>query len=361
MEEKIPAISVIIPMYNCEKYIGQCLDSVLSQTFKDYEVIIADDCSTDRSVEIVEKIIEVVKHRGGNKIRLLRLYENSGGAAIPRNQAMKLSRGKYITFVDGDDLIVSNALEILYNAAQQFDADVVHTARYLESTGTDDQINAQTKMTIKSMQWGSFVDKPTLETTDLAQRIERFCRREYFWSSCSKLYRRDFLVENQIEFLNIYSEDLLFIASCVCFAKNYVRIPNILYVYRRNPNSQTRIHNDLNKEVRKCVSQFAGIMSIWNKHFSRLKFFDEHPEYRFMLINFFIQLPLSLDGQLFSRVSPHLLESFLNRNLSLIDEKDQLTAMTYLFNTLATNYGQLLQARQIIAVLQQELQKSKRS
>ena len=65
MEEKIPAISVIIPMYNAEKYIKQCLDSVMSQTFDNYEVIVADDCSTDRSVEIVERIIE--QHRGGEE------------------------------------------------------------------------------------------------------------------------------------------------------------------------------------------------------------------------------------------------------------------------------------------------------
>ena len=57
MKEKIPAISVIIPMYNCEKYIVQCLDSVVSQTLEDYEVIVVDDCSTDRSVELVENFV----------------------------------------------------------------------------------------------------------------------------------------------------------------------------------------------------------------------------------------------------------------------------------------------------------------
>ena len=67
MNEKLPAISVIIPMFNMEKYIEQCLDSVLTQTFTDYEVIVADDCSTDRSVELVEKIISDRLTQGGDE------------------------------------------------------------------------------------------------------------------------------------------------------------------------------------------------------------------------------------------------------------------------------------------------------
>ena len=79
MEEKIPQISVIIPMYNAEKYIEQCLNSVVAQTFEDYEVIVIDDCSTDRSVEIVENIV----HTTHTHTRGVRRSESSSCLKTP--------------------------------------------------------------------------------------------------------------------------------------------------------------------------------------------------------------------------------------------------------------------------------------
>ena len=88
-----PQISVIIPMYNAEKYIRQCLISVLASKFKNYEVLVVDDCSTDNSVAEVRKLLP---HFDG-RLKLLSTEKNSGGAGIPRNIGIKNAAGKYVT------------------------------------------------------------------------------------------------------------------------------------------------------------------------------------------------------------------------------------------------------------------------
>ena len=91
-------VSVITPMYNCEKFISETIESVLNQTYTNWEMIIIDDCSTDKSKQIVKQYIERDK-----RIRLIALNENSG-AAVARNKGIEVSSGRFIAFLDGDDL-----------------------------------------------------------------------------------------------------------------------------------------------------------------------------------------------------------------------------------------------------------------
>ena len=98
-------VSVITPMYNCEKFISETIESVLNQTYTNWEMIIIDDCSTDKSKQIVKQYIERDK-----RIRLIALNENSG-AAVARNKGIEVSSGRFIAFLDGDDLWEPNKLE----------------------------------------------------------------------------------------------------------------------------------------------------------------------------------------------------------------------------------------------------------
>ena len=100
----IPAVSVIMPNFNCEKFILGAVNSVLSQTFTDLELIVVDDCSTDKSVEIVEDIA-----RKDGRVVLLKNSENKG-AAFCRNRGVKAARGRYIAFLDSDDLWTEDKL-----------------------------------------------------------------------------------------------------------------------------------------------------------------------------------------------------------------------------------------------------------
>ena len=119
---KIPGISVIIPMYNAERYIKSCIMSVLRQTLQDFELICVDDCSTDNTVQVVMELAQK-----DSRIRLVKLAQNSGGASEPRNMGLRLSRGKYIMFLDADDMYTPTALEELGMIAEKWQADVVHT------------------------------------------------------------------------------------------------------------------------------------------------------------------------------------------------------------------------------------------
>lgn len=113
-------ISVIVPCYNQEKYIKECLDSLVSQTFKDYEVIVIDDGSTDDSAEIVN---EYVKHN--KNIRLIR--QANQGVVVARNNAIKQAQGTYIYPLDADDVISPFFLEKLYAAMEENKGDVIYS------------------------------------------------------------------------------------------------------------------------------------------------------------------------------------------------------------------------------------------
>ncbi len=107
-----PYFSIIIPMYNAEKYIKVCVGSVLAQTFQDFEIIIIDDCSTDNSYKICQEL-----YGNNKKIRLIR-HEKNQGAGFARNNGIKNSHGEYIMFVDSDDAIMPYSLEKLRVATQ---------------------------------------------------------------------------------------------------------------------------------------------------------------------------------------------------------------------------------------------------
>ena len=334
MNERLPAISVIIPMYNAEKYIEQCLDSVLTQTFTDYEVIVADDCSTDRSVELVTKIISDRLTQGGGRknIRLTKLLENSGGAALPRNHALKLSRGKYVFFLDGDDIITTDALQKLHTAAEHTNADVVHVEKYFETVGNIDAGNRQARLRLNTHQSPPFVDKLTVETDDLNERVQRFCQRGYMWWACSKLFRRDFLIDNEIAFISIPStEDMIFSFCTVCCAKTYVRIPAVIYVYRQTPDSLTRV---IKPSAEQQLKRYIKIISEGTRELDRfmsgLDFFNEHPDCRYDVLNFFIETNIGFESWIYSSFPLTQLDDILRRDfLQKLGDNPILTAQLF--------------------------------
>ncbi|MDY3917997.1 MAG: glycosyltransferase [Candidatus Limivivens sp.] len=117
-EEKVK-VSIIIPVYNCEAYVSATLESVLSQTLKEIEILCINDGSTDRSKEILEKYKQM-----DSRIQILE-QENAGQSAA-RNKGMRVARGEYLYFLDSDDLITEDAMECLYSFAHENDLDVVY-------------------------------------------------------------------------------------------------------------------------------------------------------------------------------------------------------------------------------------------
>ncbi len=115
-----PVVSVVMPAYNSEKYIAKSVKSVLEQSFRDFELIIVDDCSTDKTFDIIKELL-----RMDSRIKCCRLKKNSG-VATARNFGMSLSRGEWIAFIDSDDLWASEKLERQLETARNEKADIVY-------------------------------------------------------------------------------------------------------------------------------------------------------------------------------------------------------------------------------------------
>lgn len=113
----MPKISIIIPVYNCEKYIEKCIDSVICQSFKDLEIILVDDGSSDRSGEICDEYLKKDE-------RINVIHKMNGGLSSARNAGINIAKGRYIGFVDGDDYIEKDMYELLYKNICEFDADI---------------------------------------------------------------------------------------------------------------------------------------------------------------------------------------------------------------------------------------------
>ena len=280
-------VSVIIPLYNAEKYLGVCLDSLLIQTLRDFEVIVVDDCSTDNSVAVAESYLE----KFGGRLKIIDLPENTGSASLPRNEGLRFSRGEYVLFMDNDDLLLVNALEELYALAEKFRADVV----YMERGFLCGEESLPEKFTEAA--WdkkNSAQDAPTLEPDDLNERLGKFLQTGYGWAPWEKFLRRDFLLANRIEFPPVkISEDVLWTFKVVCLAKNFLRVPNRLYVYRSVKNSWSRIKREPADEIKFRLDPLINGLDYLDAFLHESEFFALNPARRFDVTNFFVKMQVA--------------------------------------------------------------------
>ena len=110
-------ISIIVPVYNVEKYLNRCIDSLISQTYQNIEIILVDDGSTDSSSEIVDGYL-----KKDNRIKVF--HKDNGGLSDARNKGIEISKGKYLSFVDSDDYVTNTYIETLYNTIIEYEADI---------------------------------------------------------------------------------------------------------------------------------------------------------------------------------------------------------------------------------------------
>ena len=309
---QLPAISIIIPMYNSARYIGSCIQSVLNQTFGEFEIICVDDCSTDDTIRIVMEMAQ-----RDRRIRLVRHARNSGTASEPRNTGLRLSRGKYIGFLDSDDMYTPTALAELISIGEKWNADVVHTEQvYFPENQTID-VTPETKFTTFSKETGGFSTAPTLETDNLAERVQMFCRSRLFGWVHNKIYRRDFLMEKNLHFDKLLtSEDLVFYFKVVCSAPRIVRVPNIIYIYRHNPNSITRKMVSIEQSLHALTHLMIEGTKVLDDFMSGIEFFVKNPAYRQLPIDYIAQQHLIWTQRFYDKYSTAQLDGLVRRELN---------------------------------------------
>lgn len=332
-----PKISVIIPLYNAEKYIRQCLISVLSSKFKDYEVLVVDDCSTDNSVAEVKKLMPYFDGR----LKLLSTEKNSGGAGIPRNVGMQNAMGEYITFIDNDDMILPTALGYFVLFADMYDADVVYSEKYFV-TDTE-EFDAQNLKPIFCTEREELITTPILESADLRERIRRDIDKKFFILPWGKCYRRNFLLQNKIDFPQLrYAEDVTFCFKCLCLAKNYLRIPHMTNVRRGLTNSTSKnIVQTPNDGLRPWLKILFLNMRILYEFMSELEFFKANPEYRYDVFKYYIDVHYNIIEELFPDFPIHEVQKIFfdelqNPELDL-KGKDIVAAYFYAEHALKSN------------------------
>ena len=198
-------ISIIIPVYNIEKYLGECLDSILNQTYQNFEIILVDDCSTDSSFNICNEYASKDK-----RIKVIQNDVNSGGCGIPRNIGLKHIKGDYVTFIDGDDLIPTNYLQVLINNSNGKDI------AYAEYTlfGKKEEIKQEITIIRHSEILVNYFREKNL----------------YLVSSWGKLIPKDFV--NDLKFDNGFMEDTPVMYKVLLKADNLIRCNEIHYIYR---------------------------------------------------------------------------------------------------------------------------------
>ena len=212
MKEGFPAVSVIIPIYNVGEYLSRCLSSVSYQSFKDFEVIMIDDSSTDDSPQIATEFEK--------KFPNFRLVHNpSKGVASARNLGVSLAKGEYVAFVDSDDYIDVNYLKYLYTSAKENNADVVHCnyGLYYKESGLVKPV------IIRKPRAGVMTNMEMAEHT-----IADFCMRSYLWN---KLWRKSLFTDNNITFPEMKYEDIATTSRLLYLANKGVVINKVLYYY----------------------------------------------------------------------------------------------------------------------------------
>ena len=220
MNDKVTKISIIIAVYNAEKYIKECLDSLLSQTLPDFEVICVDDGSTDNSLAIVS---EYKRHD-----QRIQIYTQTNQyAGVARNNGLKYAQGTYSLFLDADDFLMENSLQVLFDSAQKTEADIVVFGHYLYDT--EQKCVLSSDYVLEKLEWFKDGVKNPQEIAPYIFNFSEPCA----WN---KLYRTKFIKKSGICFMSLKSTNDLFfsymtlaLAERICISRNqliYYRVNN---------------------------------------------------------------------------------------------------------------------------------------
>lgn len=325
MENK-PLISVIVPVYNVQKYIRQCLNSIILQTYRNLEIILIDDGSKDASLKIIREY-----EKKDNRIKVL--TQKNEGVSKTRNKGIALSKGDYISFIDSDDYIslslYQKFVNSINNAKTNPDLFCFNISFYFEKQNLEN-IGAGHSFDIRD--WQNRKDENTIHTFD-------DCTRPFSGnlSSCNKIFKRSFLVGNNLYFPDRRCfEDFQFSFFCLLAAKSIILTNERLYSYRKiSKNSLTRNYNtyvfdifDVNKQIEnklKAMGQYENYKYAFFQHKYRqyaFLFFQANKKDRVkFFINAKIDLKTTFDSAMKLEIVSQLRDFNICEDFLTIDEE----------------------------------------
>ena len=226
-------ISVIVPVYNVEELLSKCLDSLINQTFDDYEVVVVNDGSPDNS----QKIIDEYYKKHPNIIRPLK--KENGGLSSARNYGLKYAQGEFILYVDSDDFVSNDMLEKMYVATIRDDSDIVVCRSYINSSNNLEEI-----------------DKEILSNNVFKRYV---LNRP---SATCKLVKKDILLHSELAFFEGHHyEDIAEVPAFCLYAKNISFIDDYLYYYlvREGSIMHNKKYSDKLNDIFDSIDHLTGI------------------------------------------------------------------------------------------------------
>ncbi len=279
---------------------------------------------------------------------------------MPRNKALRSARGKYLLFVDSDDGLTKTALAELFQAAEYFQADVLHCGKFFEAKG-DVKISRGENLKETSYPTTLIVDKPLVLSDDLVERVKLFCDGKLQASPWNYLFRRELIVDHRLEFPNIIQgEDGIFDFYVLCKAKTFVMIPNILYIHRVYSDSWSSKNS---KSVEEFIWHWYGpnfkAIELFDNFMDEFAVLKNNSELKYRVFEFYTSL--NAGNRLFplyAQIPAWQLDSLIRRELADVDEETAVTA--FFFSRMALMQMQIIRANQIINQQQNEIAELKR-
>ena len=229
----MPSVSVIIPVFNTEKYLAACVESIRNQSFKDFEVLLVDDGSTDGSGRICDEYSKTDD-------RIVVIHKENGGVCSARNAGLDAARGEYVVFVDADDCLNESHLEHLMDS----DADLVLTG--IQKFGLSEDSCAPTK-------------KDDFEIEDMPRHWNTPPVMNYLYCyPVAKRFRTSIIRDNNIRFYEplFFSEDMCFNMCYMSFAKSFTELPYADYMYRRTEDMDRNEKYKMSAEQLSCHYEY---------------------------------------------------------------------------------------------------------
>jgi len=220
----MPAISVIVPVYNVEAYLDNCINTILKQSFKDFELILVDDGSEDNSLSICEKYQEL-------DARIIVLKQANKGVSEARNKGLAVAKGNYLLFVDGDDYLHEQMLEQLYTLTEQAQADLAICGF---------KVTSSLKEPFKGI---SNANTLTLTKEEALQNFLYPKKLNFGISIWNKLFRRSCVEDLHFDSQLQMNEDKYFLSQALCKASSVLYTSEILYFYYQRPDSVSKSKN----------------------------------------------------------------------------------------------------------------------
>lgn len=241
-------ISIIVPVYNVELYLCDCIDSILKQSFDAYEIICVEDCSTDKSYDVLCR-----HYKDNEHIRIIR-HNHNMGLSVARNTGLQHASGKYILFVDSDDMLVQGALSMLYETAERMKTDVLYfDYEKIYNDEVETGVNSRNQYDVQNV------------VTGRKYFCESIKKRKLKVEVCRQFFRHDFIREHTLEFMpGIVHEDNLFSFQAAFCAERVADLNQKLYLYRQRRGSIMSVRNS--KRAQSLFVIILEIFTYWNTH-----------------------------------------------------------------------------------------------